>query len=109
MWIELGYKVFVIGIYIVIVNIEELIEGVVYNGIVVVGYRVFFVKQLDGMFYGFIIEEQIVVYQVVLDGIVILYLMVVFDVVDKEFMGSKVYGVCFYFLDVVQFFVIVFE
>lgn len=85
----MGYKVFVTGIHIVIVNTEEPIEGVVHNGIAVAGHRVFSAKQPDGTLHGFIIEEQIVVHQVALDGIATPYPTVALDAVDKEFTGSK--------------------
>ena len=54
-------------------------------------------------------SSQIVVHQVVLDGIATPYPTVALDAVDKEFTGSKVHGVCSYFPDAVQLFVIAFE
>ena len=39
----------------------------------------------DGTFHGFIIEEQIVVHQITLDGIATPYPTVALDAVDKEF------------------------
>ena len=69
---------------------------VVHNGIAVAGHRVFSAKQPDGTLHGFIIEEQIVVHQVTLDGIATLYPTVALDAVHKEFTGSKVHGCLLY-------------